>query len=59
MYPNAAKPYRFAFYVRMSSSQQTASSLNRQLPAIEALVKRLGEPLVRVVYYTRISSARS
>jgi hypothetical protein len=53
------QPYRFVFYMRMSSSQQSACSLNRLREEIEVLVKRLGDSLVRVVYYTRISLARS
>src|ERR1700693_4962764 len=58
-HPDPGKSYRFAFHARMSSSAQSASSLNRQLARIEALLRRLENPLVRVVLYARISSARS
>jgi predicted site-specific integrase-resolvase len=58
-HPDSANSDRFAFYARMSGSAQSASSLNRQLAKIEAIVRRLGDPVVFVVFYARISSARS
>jgi len=57
MRPEPIKSHRPAFYVRMSTSEQNATSLNRQLAAMKAVAEERPQRPFHVVHYIRISRA--